>query len=109
AVASGNQVVKNPFVYDQQGNLVLNQAPGGGVSVPTLQFWDYVKQGLDDQIGPALRAGENNKVRSLTQLKSNLLGELDSAAPSYAAARKTAFDAFGANDALEAGEKFTRM
>jgi hypothetical protein len=46
AVVNGNQVVKNPFVYDQQGNLTLNQAPGGGVSVPTLQFWDYVKRGL---------------------------------------------------------------
>jgi hypothetical protein len=109
AVVNGNQVVKNPFVYDQGGNLVLNQAPGGGVSVPTLQFWDYVKRGLDDQIGPAYRAGENDRAASLVQLKNKLLGELDSAAPSYAAARRTAFDAFGASDALEAGENFTRM
>ena len=109
AVVSGNQVVKNPFVNDAQGNMVLNQAPGGGVSVPTLQYWDYVKRGLDDQIGPAYRQGENDKAAGLVQLKQKLLGELDNAAPSYAAARKTAFDAFGASDALEAGENFTRM
>jgi hypothetical protein len=74
-----------------------------------LQFWDYVKRGIDDQIGPALRSGEKDKAAGLIQLKQKLLGELDTAAPSYAAARKTAFDAFGANNALEAGENFTRM
>ena len=109
AVVQGNQVVKNPFVYDQQGNMTLNQAPEGGVAVPTLQFWDYVKRGLDDQIGAAYRGGQNDTGGSLTGLKNKLLGELDNAAPAYSAARKSAFDTFNASDAYDAGTNSLQM
>ena len=61
AVMGGNQVVKNPFVNDASGNLMRsNRLPDGGVAVPSLQFWDYVKRGLDDQIGAACLSGGND-------------------------------------------------
>lgn len=58
----------------------------GGDNVPKagvanglrLEFWDYVKRGLDDQIGAAQRAGKNDDARILTGLKQKLVSELDS-------------------------------
>lgn len=109
AVINGAPVVKNPFVNDQSGNLTLNQAPGGGVAIPSLQFWDYVKRGLDDQIGSAYSGGQKSTGNALTQLKTKLLVELDNAAPTYAAARKSAFDTFNATDAYTAGTNSLQM
>lgn len=52
--------------------------PKGGVaSGLKLEFWDYVKRALDDQIGAAQRGGANNEARVLTGLKGSLVKELD--------------------------------
>lgn len=74
---------------------------------PTLEFWDLVKRQLDQEINVAKRAGRSADVQEVTRVKDLLVtGKLDQAVPSYAQARQGAAKFFGANDALEAGEKF---
>jgi len=109
AVLTGTPVVRNPFVPDAQGNLTLRTDPQGNRAVPTLQFWDYVKRGLDDQIGAAFSSGQKSSGAQLVGLKNQLLSSLDAAVPSYATARQGAFQMFGAQNALEAGENFLRL
>lgn len=72
----------------------------------TLEFWDKVKQSLDDRITDAQAKGRNGEFRDLTRVKERLVSELDRAVPSYADARNSAFSAFNASNAFEAGEKF---
>jgi hypothetical protein len=105
-VAHGFEPTKNPFRESQDGSMRLRMADNGEVPIPSLQFWDHVKRNLDDKIDTALRTGEKNEASTLTKLKRNIVSELDSAVPSYAEARGTAAKAFGAQDALEAGENF---
>jgi hypothetical protein len=53
----------------------------------SLGLYDLAKRQIDDQIGAAQRAGENNRVRILTQAKESLVKELDAINPRYAEAR----------------------
>lgn len=101
AAAQGFRPVNNPFVAAADGSLAMKE----GVS-PSLQFWDIVKQGLDDQIEKLKRAGGGGEMSDLIALRDALRNHLDDLVPSYAAARKGAAAAFGAEDALEAGKKF---
>ncbi len=90
AVIDGVPPVRNPFVTGPDGNLTLRD----GV-IPNLQFWDSVKRNLD-QIN----------TRESQFLSRALRGHLDELVPSYRAARAGAAQAFGAQDALEAGQNF---
>jgi hypothetical protein len=101
AAAQGFTPVKNPFTFGADGSVSL-----AGNARPNLQFWDAVKQNLDDKIGAAMRAGEKGQAGDLLALKSQLVGHLDAAVPEYKAARQGAAAFFGAEDALEAGQKF---
>ena len=101
AAAQGFTPVKNPFVFGADGSVRL-----AGNARPNLQFWDAVKQNLDDKIGAAMRAGEKGHAADLLALKSQLTAHLDTAVPAYKAARSGAAAFFGAEDALEAGQKF---
>ena len=75
----------NPGAMVRGGNLeFLN---GKAPVFPNIQFWDYTKRILDDQVGAALRAGENQKARTLTRLTHVLRNELDNAVGEYRAAR----------------------
>lgn len=126
-VAHGFRPVKNPFRETADGRLELRgfTVPGtpgrevgfvGGAGkatpreevtpIPSLQFWDHVKRNLDDKIEVAKRAGEKYEAATLTTLKQRLVEQLDAAVPSYAEARGTAAKFFGAQDAVEAGQKF---
>lgn len=104
AVVEGFDTVRNPFVFDDAGNVAMKE----GVK-PTLQFWNQVKINLDGEIGKAQRAGDNALARDLTGLKTQLVSQLDSAVPEYATARQGAAAFFGAEDALDAGKKFVTM
>lgn len=73
---------------------------------PTLEFWDLVKRQIDQEINVAKRAGKNEDVGTLTEIKNVLVGKLDQAVPSYAKARAGAAQMFDAQDALEAGRKY---
>lgn len=106
AVADGFKPPPVPFAVDEAGNVALRVNKDGSQAIPSLQFWDHVKRNLDDAIEKARRAGERNAASDLGQLKDALVTKLDSAAPSYAEARSGAAKFFGAQDALEAGQKF---
>lgn len=72
----------------------------------TLEFWDAVKQSLDDDIGKFQARGDNGRAREYIGVRNRLVSELDATVPSYANARGTASTFFDAGDALQAGEKF---
>lgn len=125
AVLTGRPIVRNPFVLDAKGDWQLGTVynpkniatgtslqlagVGGNKAYPTLEFWDKVKQGLDDQAGAAYRAGNKYQGNQIVGLKNALLTNLDNEVPSYAIARQGASGFFGAENALEAGEKFLGM
>lgn len=106
AVIEGVGPIRNPFVSDEAGNLVLPVDSQGNRALPNLRFWDVVKRNLDDEISTAAIGGNRAYAADLRQLKGQLLGVLDQASPTYAKARSTAASFFGAEDALEAGETF---
>lgn len=61
-------------------DLGLMEPHGSGVGVGRgfkLRTWDYVKRSLDDQIGGAVRNGERDDARILTDMKRGLVRELD--------------------------------
>ena len=66
------------------------------------------KQVLDDQIGVALRQGENNKARQLTRLKNEMIREADAQIPRYAEARATFAGERALESAAEQGELFLK-
>lgn len=102
AAAEGFRPVKNPFTVLDSGEVVLSDPK----VTPTLQFWDYVKRNLDDRISSLMRSGEKSAARDAITLRDQLVSHLDDAAPAYAEARAGAAKFFGAQDALEAGQKF---
>jgi hypothetical protein len=108
AVGRRQQPVQNPFVKDENGHYSLRTNPDGTTAYPTLEFWDKVKQGLDDQQGAAYRAGEKNVGNSIKDVNSHLKNLLDNAVPEYGDARRGAAAFFGAEDAHEAGTNFLK-
>jgi len=103
AAGQGFKPVRNPFVVAEDGTVSLQE----GVT-PNLQFWDVVKQGLDDQINALQRNGKGGEAGDLIGLRDALRNRLDEIVPSYREARRGAASAFDAEDALEAGQKFVR-
>ena len=93
-------------MVDKEGAISLAVKEDGSQAIPSLQFWDHVKQNLDDAVSKAMRAGEKNAAGDLLDLKNVLVKKLDDAVPQYKNARAGAAQFFGAENALEAGEKF---
>lgn len=100
---------------------LAGQYSGGGIAPAlNLRSLDYVKRAFDDQIGNAVRSGENDNVRILSGLKNNLLKAIDSADTtiikdstgkiiqpgSYAQARQAWSGAASSQNALEMGRNF---
>lgn len=105
-VADGMPPIRNPFTTDAAGNLTLARRADGSIARPNLQFWDYVSRELRGKAGEAARAGNKDLAGDYTNLRRQLLDQLDAAAPLFREARSGAFKAFQAEDALEAGQKF---
>lgn len=104
AIADGYGVMNPGALVDRGGQLTFLN---GRVPVfPNLQFWDYTKRVIDDQISAAVRAGKNQKVRTLTSLNRALRNELDSAVPSYVEARNAWSGPQQYLDAIESGRSF---
>lgn len=78
----------------------------GPLTYPNLQFWDYAKRVLSDRASEANRAGKMELADRIGKQASALRNELDRLVPSYRSAREGAASFFGAQDALEAGQKF---
>lgn len=105
---AGFKEIANPFSQNSQGQYVLRQKADGELVAPNLQFWDHVKRNLDGQIGTAQRSGDKTFASDLMGLKNKLVGELDTAVPSFRSARQGASAFFGADNAIDAGKSFAR-
>lgn len=103
SAAEGWTPVRNPFRQDEASGRMVLADPNVR---PNLQFWDHVKRNLDDTVTKLQRQGENSAARDAIQLRSYLVNHLDELVPSFGQARAGAARFFGANDALEAGERF---
>ncbi len=83
---------KNPFTTDADGRVILGKSASGDQSIPSLQFWDYVKRNLDA-----------TGTRDAKDWARILREHLDEHVPEYGKAREGAAQFFGAQDALQAG------
>ena len=73
---------------------------------PSMQLWDYVKRGLDDEIDdlrdPVTKAFKRpQEARQLTDMASTLRGELTSQSPAYRQALETSGDYLKADAAFK--------
>lgn len=96
----------NPGVTVENGVVTFRKGATGVPTYPNLQFWDETKRALDKNANIAARAGDNGQAGVLRDLARRLRGELDNEVPSYGAARAGAAQFFGAENALEAGQKY---
>ena len=79
----------------------------------SLRYWDYVKKAMDSRIEKMKRGGgiddlngkEKADYQGLLDARNTLVAHLDSVAKDYKSARAGAAAFFGAEDALEAGQK----
>ncbi|WP_421696942.1 phage tail tip lysozyme [Ancylobacter sp.] len=107
AAVQGTPAPKNPFNVDEvTGTISLKTNPDGSVATPSLEFWDVVQRNLRSQSETLKRSGDADRAREVDALRRALLDKLDTTVPEFGAARKGAAQFFGAEDALEAGEKF---
>jgi hypothetical protein len=104
AVAEGHRGrIRNPFVETADGIAIARQSDGA-TATPNLQFWDYTKRALDDQVSALFRAGRNDEAGIVKSLRDQLRSHLDNIVPQYGQARSGAARLFGAEDAYEAGQ-----
>lgn len=105
-----DQAIADGFGSMNPGALVENgliRFQGGNVGVPAfpnLQFWDYTKRILDDQVRTAINSGQGQKAQALTRITQEFRNELDRLAPeSYRAARDSWAGPSRYMDAIEEG------
>jgi hypothetical protein len=67
--------------------------------------FDYMKRALDDKVGAAIRAGNNDEARVLTSLKRELLDIADDQIPAYKTARSIYSEGMGNVNAMEMGKR----
>jgi hypothetical protein len=106
AIAEGHGAFNPGLKVTEDGRIEFPKGPSGVPAYPDLQFWDYTHRNLRDAADAAFRAGRNSEGHTLKTLSTQLRDELDRQVPSYQTARSGASSAFGAEDALEAGQKF---
>ncbi|MDQ2079478.1 hypothetical protein RA307_04725 [Xanthobacteraceae bacterium Astr-EGSB] len=102
AVRDGFGAMNPPFRVENGGLIKTGQ--GGMKAYPNIQLWDYAARDLQDKARAApigsQQAGLYNDLARL------LKTELDKIVPEYKVAREGAAGFFGAQDAIEAGQKF---
>ena len=104
----------NELIGDERIQRAMNTARrtfGVAADVPnnSLQMLDDTKKVLDDTIGKAVRAGENQRARAFTLLKNDLVKEIERVNPTYKEARRVFSDFTSLQDAQEAGLNFTKQ
>lgn len=92
-----------PFVVDELGEVSLRPDVRVG-----LEFWDAMSKELNDMVTSAVQQGNRTNSMLLGDISRALKARLDAAAPTYGRARGAAAEAFGAQDALEAGAMVAR-
>lgn len=103
AALAGLKAPPNPFVFNQlDGTYKLR--PG---VTPTLEFWDHVQRALRRRASQLAKSGETDfDAGQVMRARGQLNTILDQTVPEFAQARGGAARWFGAEDALEAGQKF---
>ncbi len=112
--ADMSQMVKPDPELAAQAKLAGQAVRGGVGKGLKLQTYQYIKEGFDEQISKAYRAGENGLGSSLTAQKNTLINQLDSfdatksngQPGAYAQARKTYSTAAKIQEAADNGRKF---
>jgi hypothetical protein len=99
----------NPGVKVTEDGRLMFGSKNGVPTYPNIQFWDYAHRALSDAAGDAFRAGRNSEGGYLSSLSKQLRNELDQQVPEFGQARAGAAAFFGAENALDAGQKFVSM
>lgn len=106
AIVGGHGAMNPKITFTQDGRMQFTKGSSGVPTYPNLQFWDLTRRELSDAATAAYKAGRNTEGRRLTNFSQAMNAELDRMVPSYAEARSGAARFFGAENALEAGQKF---
>jgi hypothetical protein len=96
----------NPGVTIENDVVKFHPGKDGAPTFPNLQYWDQVRRELSQAAKKAGRAGADEDASVYGDLAKRMNTELDKLVPSYKAARQGAAGFFGAENALEAGQKF---
>lgn len=100
AVLDGYRPPVGAFVINN-GRTTLRETGSGNTVLPSLQYWDYVKRGLDGINTPESRQFAHILRTKLDDMTSDASGN-----SLYRNARAGAAQFFGAENALEAGQRF---
>ena len=103
AIKDGVRFIDPPVKMTKDG-LVFKTLPNGQKVYPNIQYWDYVQRELRDMA----EGSEKSKAALIEGLRRKLNGVLDKEVPEFGAARSGAARFFGAQDAVDAGEKFAK-
>jgi hypothetical protein len=106
AVLGGYGAMNPRVTFTPDGQVQFQHTPAGIPIFPDLQFWDLTRRELSSSATAAARAGNDTEARRLGGFARMLNTELDKVVPEYGTARSTAAHFFGADNALEAGQKF---
>lgn len=106
AIADGYGAFNTNATLSADGRVVFTKGKGGVPTDPNIQFWDYTYRELRDAGTAAAAAGRTGEASYLRDLSKTMRSELDRLVPEYGQARSQAALFFGAEDALDAGEKF---
>jgi hypothetical protein len=95
----------------EQAKLAGTYASGGISRGLKLRTLDYVKQGLDDQVGALYRAGEKGAGNDIRNLARGLRNELDNldVSGAYKEARNVWAGTMQGQEALESGRNFLKF
>lgn len=106
AISQGYGGFNSPVTVTPDGRLMLRRGPGGQPTYPNLQFWDQVRREVSNEASKTRRAGADEDATRLGDLARQMNAALDNLVPSYQEARQGAARFFGAENALEAGQRF---
>lgn len=102
AAEEGTDPMALGLALNEAGDVIFTKAP-------SMKTWDYIKRGLDDVIEGKknpLTGKLDNEGRLVNSTRKDLLSELDSINPDYAAARSAYAGPSHLMEAAEAGRKF---
>jgi hypothetical protein len=99
--------IVDPFAFSGDGQLIAKE--GMSATDANLRYWDIVKRNLDDQVTSLYRQGKPSEAGDIRNIRDKLRETLDDIVPSYANARSTAAQHFGAENAFEAGLNFANV
>lgn len=106
AIADGFGAFNAGVKVTDDGRVIFQGGKNGVPTYPNIQFWDYAYRSLRDSASAAFRAGRNDEGSYLSSLSKQMRSALDDEVPEYGQARAGAAAFFGAENALEAGQKF---